>query len=119
MSIRLDQVSGARCMETIRTLEGIGIRLSGSAGEKAAADWIEERFRHLRLKNVRQQDFPCLTFGHRVCRLAARIEGRTKTLKCEPAAHSPAARGRLEAGLVVLEKEQLERNGLPTVSLQS
>ena len=61
MTIRVNQVSGDSCLETIRHLENIGIRLAGTQGEKSAADWIEKRYRELGLVKVQQQEFSCLS----------------------------------------------------------
>jgi len=98
------EILSSNCLETIRSLEKIGIRLSGTAGEKQGADWIESRFRDLGLTNVRQQEFPCLTFGHSVCRLEKRAGGSWVEVRSEPAAHSPATPPEgLEGELILIE----------------
>ncbi len=91
-------------METIRTLENIGIRVAGTEGEKEGADWIEGRFRDLGLSSIQQQEFPCLTFGHSVCRLSVGDGSNWRRIEVEPAAHSPSTEGTLEGQLVFIEK---------------
>lgn len=92
-------------MQTVERLHNMGIRIAGTSGERKAANWIEGRFRKLGLTDVHQQEFPCLSFGHERLRLAARIDGRWKTVPAEPAAHSPPTPGDgIEGELVFVER---------------
>jgi len=104
MSDREERVRGDFCLETIKHLENIGIRLAGTKGEKTGADWIEERFRELGLSRIQQQEFPCLTFGHSVCELSVGDGSNWRRVNAEPAAHSPSTQGILEGQLVFVEQ---------------
>jgi hypothetical protein len=80
-------------MATVRELEKIGIRLAGSKGEKAAANWIERELRKLGLTGINQQEFPCLTFGHSKCEVSTFSGGKWTKVNSEPAALSPPTTG--------------------------
>ncbi len=98
------KVSGKRCIKTIGRLERMGIRFAGTDKERQAADWIEGRLNKLGLKNVHQQEFPCLSFSRSRQRLRVKIGRRWKRVECEVVAHSPSTPKGLKADLVVLEK---------------
>ena len=103
--MNLSRISGSDCMRSIKRLYGMGIRVAGTPGEKKAADWIEGQFKALRLKGIHQEEFPCLTFGHKRCRVSALDRGRWKTVKAEPAAHSPPTpKAGVKGKLVVVEQ---------------
>ena len=83
------EISGKSCMATVCELEKIGIRLAGSSGEKAAADWIERQFNRLSLTDISRQEFPCLTYGHSTCEVSALCGREWTKVRSEPAALSP------------------------------
>ncbi|HXK60972.1 MAG TPA: M28 family metallopeptidase [Acidobacteriota bacterium] len=98
-------ISGERCLETIRYLESIGVRVAGTQQERQAAAWICREFDRRGLTNIQEQEFPCLTFGHSRCELSVFANGRWKTVEALPAAHSPATSADgLETELVYIEK---------------
>lgn len=105
MEVEIGPIQGANCIETIRVLEKIGIRVAGTAGEKAAADWIAGELEKLGLVNVRQQEFPCLSFGHSICEVELTSGDGWTSIDCEPAAHSPSKPGtELEGDFILIEK---------------
>lgn len=105
MPVEASAISGRECLRIATHLHNMGIRFSGSRGEKEAADWIEARYREMGLKNVEQQEFSCLTYSYGKCEVAVQAHDRWQTLPSEPAAHSPGTPGgSIEAELVVVEK---------------
>ena len=103
--------SGKRCMQTVRKLDGMGIRFAGTPGEQKAARWIQRRFEKLGLQRVHQEEFPCLTFSYEDCRLRARADSKWRKIKALPVAHSPSTPdGGVKASLVRIERvpEQLQ-----------
>jgi len=61
----------------------IGPRLTGSAGEHAAARYIEKHFRTCGLA-ARLQRFPVTTFENRACTFEVRDGSRWRKVACEP-----------------------------------
>jgi hypothetical protein len=105
MSVDLKEVSGMACMKSIEHLDSIGIRFAGTREERKSANWIEKQFKKLDLKNVQQQEFPCLTFDYSHCFLKVFEDGRWYPVEVEPAAHTPSTpEGGIEAPLEVVEK---------------
>ncbi|MGW8179487.1 MAG: M28 family metallopeptidase [bacterium] len=105
MAIDLNEVSGLACMKTIERLDSIGIRFAGTREEKRSADWIEKQFAKLGLKNVQQQEFPCLTFDYSRCLLTVLEDGRWYPVEVEAAAHTPSTpKGGIDGPLEVVEK---------------
>jgi hypothetical protein len=105
VAVDLESVSGAEVMKTIRHLDSIGVRFAGTKTEQAAADWIEAKYRQLGLRNVHQQEFPCLSFSYSECRTEVLTSAGWSSLNSEPAAHSPSTPGDgIEGELLVVEK---------------
>ena len=105
MSVALNEVSGSACMKTINRLDAMGIRFAGTKEEKKSANWIEKEFAKLGLRNVHQQEFPCLSFDYSRCILTALEDGKWCVVPVEPAAHTPATpEGGIEGPLQVVEK---------------
>ncbi len=105
MSSIWTEITGASCMAAVRELEKIGIRLAGSKGEKAAANWIERQFHQLGLTDINQQEFPCLTYGHSKCEVSAFSGGEWVKVNSEPAALSPPTPGNGLSGELAMVEE--------------
>ncbi len=61
----------------------IGPRLTGSAGEHRAAEYIAKQFRSLGLK-TRLQKHPAITFSSRKCVFEVREGGKWRAVQCQP-----------------------------------
>jgi hypothetical protein len=102
---QIEQITGRSCISIINDFLKIGIRIAGAAAEREAAEKIAASFREANLTRVRLQEFPCLTFGHSKCVVSVLQNGRWKTIKSEPAAHSPSTSGQsIEGRLIIIVK---------------
>lgn len=70
--------------------EQIGVRLTGEAGEQAAADYIEQQFRKLGLDSVRQERFRFPNCRIKRIKLKAGAKRATRNIPCGPHCYSPA-----------------------------
>lgn len=61
----------------------IGPRLTGSAGEHKAAEYIRRHFKACGLR-TRFQKFPVTTFENTACSFSVKVRGRWKELTCQP-----------------------------------
>ncbi len=105
MNPRLSSIDGGECLETIRRLDRMGIRFAGTPEEASAARWLANRFNAMGLRDVRVQEFPCLTFAYSRCRVDGLWGGDWHRLPSIPAAHSAATpSGAVEGELILVEK---------------
>lgn len=96
----------------------IGERRAGSAGDRAAADYILEQFRAAGLKAVHAESFPCVSVVKARAELAIGNGGALKRVPSRVLAGSPATAGSgpVESELVWIEMpEQAERLIQPAV----
>jgi hypothetical protein len=90
----------------------IGERRAGSAGDRAAADYILERFRAAGLTGVHEEPFPCVSVVNARADVAIGNGGTLKSVPARVLAGSPATAGSgpVESELVWIEMpEQAER----------
>lgn len=90
----------------------IGERRAGSAGDRAAADYILEQFHAAGLTAVHVESFPCVSVVHARADVAIGNGGALKSVPARVLAGSPATAGSgaIESGLVWIEMpEQAER----------
>lgn len=89
---------------------GIGERRAGSAGDRAAADYILEQFRLSGLERVHAESFSCVSVAQAEAEVALGKGGSFRSVPARVLAGSPATAGTIEAGLVWIEMpEQAER----------
>jgi hypothetical protein len=91
---------------------GIGERRAGSAGDRAAADYILEQFRAAGLSAVHEESFPCVSVVNARADFAIGKAGALKSVPARVLAGSPATAGSgpVESELVWIEMpEQAER----------
>lgn len=105
--------SPARLTAHLQHLCGtIGERRAGSAGDRAAADYVLSVFRQSGVESVHAEPFPCVTVVRAKAELALGKRGRLRAVPARVLAGSPAtaAVGSLEGELVWIEMpEQAER----------
>ncbi len=90
----------------------IGERRAGSAGDRAAADYILDQFRAAGLAAVHEQSFPCVSVVNARAEVAIGNGGALKSVPARVLAGSPATAGSgpIESDLVWIEMpEQGER----------
>ena len=96
----------------------IGDRRSGSAGEQAAADYLEHQFSGLGLANVHAEPFPCVSVARATADIAVTVGRRARRVPGRVLAGSPGTPGGdwVEGDLVWIEMpEQAERLLTPAV----
>ncbi len=71
----------------------IGDRRAGSAGDRAAAEYILERFRAAGLADVRAEAFPCVSVAEAKAELALGTRGRLESVPARVLAGSPGTPG--------------------------
>src|SRR5690349_20415833 len=90
----------------------IGERRAGSAGDRAAADYILDQFRAAGLTSVHQESFPCVSVVNARADVALGSRGALVSVPARVLAGSPATAGPgpVESDLVWIEMpEQAER----------
>jgi len=98
--------------------EQIGERRAGSAGERAAAEYLLDQFRRAKLETVHAEPFPCTTVGEARAEIALGCGRSLKPVPARVLAGSPGTPGRRAATgeLVWVEMpEQAERLFQPTL----
>ncbi len=93
-----------RILQDLQVLtRDIGVRLAGTHGEHAAAEFIAGQFRAAGA-NVSVEEFPMMAYEFRDHRLGVNINGKWTEFACVPFCHSASTGGQtLEAPLVVFE----------------
>lgn len=96
----------------------IGDRRAGSAGEQAAADYLERQFSRLGLANVHAEPFPCVSVARATADIVVTEGRRTRRVPARVLAGSPGTPGAdwVEGDLVWVEMpEQADRMLTPAV----
>jgi len=90
----------------------IGERRAGSAGDRAAADYILQQFRRVGLADVHGEPFPCVSVAQARAEVALGTTGRLRRVSARVLAGSPSTLGAktLETDLIWVEMpEQAKR----------
>jgi hypothetical protein len=89
----------------------IGERRAGSAGDRAAAEYVLAQFRALGLRTVQAEPFPCRSVVHAAAEVEIRAGKRWYPVPARVLAGSPGTRGtdRLERDLVWVEMPEQAR----------